>query len=66
NYRPISLTSVSCKVIEPNVKDKLMDHFQSNYLFFEKQFEFLPGRSIVTQLLYFLNNVTKAMNLRKK
>ena len=30
NYRPISLTSVTCKVMEKLVKEKIIEHFETN------------------------------------
>jgi hypothetical protein len=32
NYRPVSLTSVVCKVMKSVVKDRLIDHLTSNNL----------------------------------
>ena len=51
NYRPVSLTAISCKVLESFVRDALLDHFVSNNLLSERQFGFLPGRSCALQLL---------------
>ena len=33
NYRPISLTSIVCKIMESIIRDKIMDHFMTNELF---------------------------------
>jgi hypothetical protein len=30
NYRPVSLTSVPCKILESIIKDKIMDHLLEN------------------------------------
>jgi hypothetical protein len=54
NYRPVSLTSVVCKLLESFIKDKTMTYFLQNKLFSNKQFGFLKGRSTVTQLLVIL------------
>ncbi|MCU7801386.1 MAG: reverse transcriptase family protein, partial [gamma proteobacterium symbiont of Lucinoma myriamae] len=51
NYRPISLTSVCCKVLEKIVRDKLVDHMESNKLFTKHQHGFRKGHSCVTQLI---------------
>ena len=32
NYRPVSLKSVSCKVLESMLKDDIMDHLSRNQL----------------------------------
>jgi len=51
NYRPISLTSVVCKVFEKVVKDQLCSHLINNNLLSSHQFRFVPGRNTKTQLL---------------
>jgi hypothetical protein len=55
NYRPVSLTSVVCKLLETIVRDHLVEHFKKNNLFSPKQFGFLPGRSTSLQLLHVLD-----------
>ena len=59
NYRPISLTSVVCKVMESIVKDAVLDHLLGNGLLNLSQHGFLPKRSCVSNLLEFLDDVTK-------
>ena len=51
NYRPISLTSVVCKVFEKIVKNQLCNHLINNQLLSPHQFGFIPGRNTNTQLL---------------
>ena len=51
NYRPVSLTSISCKVLESFIRDALLDHLVTENLLSEDQFGFLPGRSCALQLL---------------
>ena len=55
NYRPISLTSVICKLMEKIIKEAMLTHLVDNSLLSKKQFGFLSGRSTVTQLLKFLD-----------
>ena len=55
NYRPISLTSVLCKIMEKIVRTHLMKHLIDNKLLSPKQFGFISGRSTTTQLLYFID-----------
>ena len=55
NYRPVSLTSIVCKVFESFVRDALNNHIVSNKLLSSEQFGFCKGRSCVTQLLNVLN-----------
>ena len=56
NYRPVSLTSIVCKVFESFVRDALNNHIVSNKLLSSEQFGFCKGRSCVTQLLNVLNS----------
>ena len=55
NYRPISLTSIPCKIMESIVKEAVLKHIVENKLLSPKQFGFISGRSTVTQLLNYLN-----------
>ena len=55
NYRPISLTSVVCKLMEKIVKDAVLSHLIENNLLSPKQYGFVSGRSTVTQLLKYLD-----------
>ena len=60
NYRPVSLTSVSCKVLETILKDRLMAHLEENELLTPSQHGFRSGKSCCTNLLEFLDKVTAA------
>ena len=51
NYRPVSLTSVVCKVMESVIKDHIMEHISRNELISDAQHGFVPGRSCSTQLI---------------
>ena len=51
NYRPVSLTSVSCKVLESLIRDALMQHLTTHGLLSDAQHGFRPKRSCSTQLL---------------
>ena len=62
NYRPISLTSVVCKVMESIISDALVNHMKVNGLFTSKQFGFLKGRSTTLQLLNVLDEWTKLLD----
>ncbi len=65
NYRPVSLTSVVCKVMETLVKQCIMSFLRSNNLISVDQHGFLSRRSTVTQLMETLNDWTTAINERK-
>ena len=60
NYRPVSLTSVPCKILESLIKDKLMEHLIQNKLIKDTQHGFIPGKSCATNLTLFMDTVTKA------
>ena len=59
NYRPVSLTCITCKVMESIVRDHLMYHMFTNHLFSDKQYGFIPGRSTTLQLLNAIDDWTK-------
>ena len=58
NYRPISLTCISCKVMESIVSQSIISHLRSHQLISADQFGFLSRRSTCTQLLTTLNDWT--------
>ena len=62
NYRPVSLTSIPCKVMESIIRDQIMKHMKRNNLFSNKQFGFLDGRSTVLQLLIVLDKWTRTID----
>ena len=63
NYRPISLTSISCKIGEKIVFDRMMKFWREIDLINNNQFGFLRGRSTATQLLSTFNDWAKSRNL---
>jgi len=62
NYRPVSLTSVICKIAESLIRNHIMIHFTSNNLFSSKQSGFINGRSTVLQLLHVLDTWVKNLD----
>ena len=62
NYRPITLTSVVCKIMESIVSDAIMNHMKINNLFSNKRFGFRSGRSTTLQLLNVLDDWTEALD----
>jgi hypothetical protein len=64
NYRPVSLTSVYCKVMEEVVRDEVTHHLQVNKLTNASQHGFVKGtsRSCVTNLIEFLEKATAAID----
>ena len=62
NYRPISLTSIICKILESIIRDKLVEHMKINKLISNKQFGFLKGRSATLQLLNVIDDWSKILD----
>jgi hypothetical protein len=62
NYRPVSLTSVCCKLMESIVRDEMMVHLLNNDLIKDSQHVFMPGRSCGSNLLEFFEKVTKVLD----
>ena len=62
NYRPVSLTSVICKVFESIVRDVIVEHMKINKLFSECQHGFRQHRSCVTQLLHMMEDLTRLID----
>ena len=62
NYRPISLTSVVCKMLEGLLRDHLMVHLSNHLLLSDHQHGFRKGRSCALQLIDVIDNWTKALD----
>ncbi len=65
NYRPVSLTSVPCKVMEKIVRDKVMSHLVKNKLLSDHQHGFVKNKACVTNLLESMDFLTNAMAQKK-
>ena len=61
NYRPVSLTSVPCKILESLVRDQLLEHLMSSRQLHESQHGFRPKRSCTSQLLVTIDHWTKTL-----
>ena len=59
NYRPVSLMSVICKLLERLIKDHMVDFLVKHKLLNSSQHEFLKARSCLTNMLCFLEEITK-------
>jgi len=55
NYRPITVTSVVCKVLEKIVRNHLVEFLEINDLLSLEQHGFLSGRSVTSNLLTCFN-----------
>ena len=59
NYRPVSLTSQICKVFGAVVRDEIVKFLDKYKLIRDSQHSFRKGRSGVTNLLLFLNQILR-------
>ena len=48
NYRPVSLTSVCCKILEQLIREGMMTYLLGNDLLSDKQYGFISGSSTLT------------------
>jgi ribonuclease P/MRP protein subunit RPP40 len=62
NYRPVSLTSSICKIIESILKDSILDHLDKFSLIKDSQHGFRKGRSCLTNLLVFMEEITYSLD----
>ena len=58
NYRPVSLISHVCKILESIVKDSIVNYINENDLLNETKHGFVSKRSCLTNLLQFIEKVT--------
>ena len=62
NYRPISITSVVCKILERLVANQILSFSLTTGCIPPQQHGFIPGRSITTNLLTCLRDWTYALD----
>ena len=53
HYRPVSLTSINCKLLETTIRDHMMDFLIKHKLINPSQHGFLKARSCLTHFLWF-------------
>ena len=62
NYRPVSLTSVCCKLCEHAIAKSIMAHLDANNILTDSQHGFRSKRSCQTQLLTFVDELLKSLS----
>ena len=62
NYRPISLTSICCKLLEHIIYSNIMDHLDQHSVLSDKQHGFRSKHSIETQLILTTHDLSKYLN----
>ena len=63
NYRPVSLTCISCKLLEHIICSNLMQHLTRHNILYPLQHGFREKRSCETQLIEFVHDI--AFNMQK-
>ena len=64
NYRPISLTSVCCKILEHIIHRYIMEHLNANRILDTNQFGFRVGHSCKQHLISMIEEIQSAMDCR--
>ena len=62
NYRPISLTSIACKILEGILKKEILEHINNEVPLNNSQHGFMTRRSCLTNLLEYLEKVTEILD----
>ena len=62
NFRPISLTSAVCRVMEKIIQEKITDHLMDNNLFHNSQNGFLPNRSTLSLHINLFDDLTNILD----
>ncbi|XP_071944696.1 uncharacterized protein [Antedon mediterranea] len=62
NYRPISLTCIICKIFEHIIRNNILRHVKNNAILTTEQHGFVEKKSCLTNLLEFMEDVTKALD----
>ncbi|UYV70950.1 hypothetical protein LAZ67_8001211 [Cordylochernes scorpioides] len=65
NYRPISLTSICCRLMEKIILRQLTYHLYTRNLLPEEQYGFRKGHGTIDQLLFFTQKVKDAQNRKQ-
>ena len=65
NYRPVSLTSVVCKILESFIRDTIQVHMEKNKLYSKCQHGFRRKKSCISQLLEVMEDFTKFIENKK-
>ena len=62
NYRPISLTSIICKIFESILRDGITAHLATNNVIKASQHGFMSKRSCLSNLLTYLEEITRLVD----
>lgn len=62
NYRPVSITSILCRLFEKVLKNHIISYVLSRGIVSQEQHGFVPGRSVESNLLECLDDWSNAVN----
>ena len=65
NYRPVSLTSICCKILEHIIHSQIMGHLDRHKILTDQQHGFRKRRSCDTQLLVTHNDLVDSLDKKK-
>ena len=66
NYRPVSLTSVCCKLIEHIIHSQVINHLERHNILTDEQHGFRKRRSCESQLINTIHDLAKGLNSRQQ
>ena len=66
NYRPVSLTSVCCKVVEHIIHSQVINHLEANNILSDEQHGFKKHRSCESQLINTINDLAKGLDNKQQ
>ena len=64
NYRPVSLISIACKVLEHIVHSSVMDHFDRHKILTDNQHDFRAKRSCESQFITTIQKIVSTMSTK--
>ena len=66
NYRPVSITSITCKLLEHIIKSAIYSHLETFQIITDKQHGFPKKYSCTSQLLMLVNSLAESINSRSQ
>ena len=61
-YRPVSLTCISCKLLEHIIVSNIMAHLDEHHILYDLQHGFRKARSCDTQLVSFIHDLASRLD----
>ena len=66
NYRPVSLTSVPCKLLEHIIFKHIMEHLEEHNILVDFQHGFRQGRSCESQLIITVEEIARSLDNKQQ